>query len=194
MAKVLDAIDDDLRGWIERQPLFFNATAPLATNGHINLSPRGLDTFRVLGPRQAAYLDLTGSGNETAAHLQENGRITIMFCAFEGDPLILRLYGRGEVVLPEHPDWPNLLARFPRLPGIRQIVRIDIDRLQSSCGYSVPLMGLVGPRERLNQWAEKKGAEGLVSYRKEKNRRSIDGLSAPFSGAAIPWKNDNDKT
>jgi len=180
MAKVLPEIDSELAAWIAAQPLFFNATAPLAADGHINLSPRGLNTFRVLGPHEVAYLDLTGSGNESAAHLAENGRITLMFCAFAGPPRILRLYGRGEVLLPGTADFVDLLPHFPdNLPPARQIVRVAVERVQTSCGYGVPLMAFSGQREELVRWAEKKGAEGLRAYQRENNRLSIDGLQAP---------------
>ncbi len=180
--KVLPEIDAALGEWITAQPLFFNASAPLAGDGHINLSPRGLDSFRVLGPRRVAYLDLTGSGNETAAHLRENGRVTIMFCAFEGEPRILRLFGRGRVVLPGDDDWTELLGHFNAdLPGIRQIVDIEVERIQSSCGYGVPLMAFQGERERLLEWAEKKGEEGIADYQRRNNAVSIDGLPSRFA-------------
>jgi len=183
MAKVLPEIDDELAAWIAEQPLFFNATAPLSADGHVNLSPRGLDTFRVLAPLEVAYLDFTGSGNETAAHLAENGRITLMFCAFSGPPRILRLYGLGEVILPDDGRWPALRERFPAdLPEARQIVRVTVERVQTSCGYGVPLMELSGQRETLARWTEKKGPQGLREYQEKKNRTSIDGLPAPHTG------------
>ena len=178
--KVHDAISPELAAWILEQPLFFNASAPLDGQGHVNLSPRGLDSLRLLDERRVAILDLTGSGNETAAHLAENGRITLMFCAFNGPPRILRLYGRGEVVLPNQARWPALRQRFPaELPGVRQIFEIQVERVQTSCGYGVPRMELVGQREDLIHWAEKKGAEGIRQYQAKNNRVSIDGLSAP---------------
>jgi len=180
MAKVLPEIDHELAAWIAAQPLFFVATAPLSGEGHINLSPRGLDTLRVLGPREVAFYDLTGSGNESAAHLAENGRITLMFCAFTGAPRILRLYGHGEVVRPGNAGWPELRHHFGRdLPPARQIIRIGVSRVQTSCGYGVPLMTLQGQREELGQWAERKGEEGLVDYQRRNNAISIDGLPAP---------------
>lgn len=185
-----EAIDGELRAWIEAQPLFFVATAPLAADGHVNLSPKGLDTFRVLGPREVAYLDLTGSGNETAAHLAENGRITLMFCAFEGEPRIVRLHGRGRVVRRSDPDWDVLRAAFGAGPvtaggrcvhpaAERQIVHVAVDRVALSCGFGVPRMRLEGPREALAEWAARKGPEGLREYRARKNRVSLDGLPAP---------------
>ena len=180
MAKVYPEIDEEMAAWIQAQPLFFNASAPLDPDGHVNLSPRGLDTLRLLGPNQVAYLDLTGSGNETAAHLTENGRITLMFCAFTGRPRILRLYGKGRVVLPGDPQWGPLRPRFPAdLPGVRQIVTVDVHRIQTSCGFGVPLMEYRGQREDLVQWAEKKGEEGIADYHLRKNSVSIDGLPAP---------------
>lgn len=181
MAKVLPEIDAELAAWIAAQPLFFNASAPLDAQGHINLSPRGLDTFRVLGPHEVAYLDFTGSGNETAAHLEENGRITLMFCAFSGAPRILRLYGRGQVILPGSPGWQALRGHFPpELPRARQIVRVAVNRIQTSCGYGVPLMEFIGQREELPRWTEKKGETGLRDYQARNNRLSIDGLAAPY--------------
>lgn len=180
MAKVLPEIDDELATWIAAQPLFFNATAPLSADGHINLSPRGLDTFRVLGPHEVAYLDFTGSGNESAAHIAENGRITLMFCAFSGTPRILRLFGRGEVILPGVSEWAKLRAHFPSaLPPARQIVRVKVERVQSSCGFGVPLMDHVQQRDELIQWATRKGEAGLWEYQEKNNTRSIDDLPAP---------------
>jgi Pyridoxamine 5'-phosphate oxidase len=160
--------------FIRRQKVFFTATVP--REGRINLSPKGMDSLRVLDPRTIAWLDLTGSGNETAAHLRENGRITLMFCAFEGEPLILRLYGKGEVISPRDPEWPLLSALFPALPGVRQIMRLQVESLQTSCGFAVPLFVYRGDRNQLTQWAVRKGEVGLGQYRQEKNRTSIDGL------------------
>lgn len=180
MAQVHPEITDPLRAFIEAQPLFFVATAPLSAKGHVNLSPKGLDSFRVLGPHQVAYLDLTGSGNETSAHLHENGRITFMFCAFEGAPQILRLYGRGRTVLPDRPEWPTLLPQFPVLAGVRQIIVADIERVQTSCGFGVPLLVPVGQRDTLVKWATRQGVAGLTRYHQKKNRVSIDGLPTPL--------------
>jgi hypothetical protein len=182
--ELYDTITPELADWIAKQPLFFNATAPLDPNGHVNLSPRGLDTLRILDPQQVAILDLTGSGNETAAHLTENGRMTLMFCAFSGPPRILRLYGQGEVILREHPDWESLRVLFnPELPAVRQIFRLQVERIQTSCGYGVPLMDLVGQREALIRWSEKKGVKGLREFRDKHNRESIDGLPTPIVDA-----------
>ncbi len=178
--KVFDHISPELAEWIGQQPLFFNATAPLNGEGHVNLSPRGLDTLRIMDPNTVLILDLTGSGNETAAHLGENGRMTLMFCAFSGPPRILRLYGRGEVILPVSPDWEALRNRFDdSLPGVRQIFCLQVERIQTSCGYGVPLMDLVGQREALIRWTENKGPGGIRGFRDKHNRSSIDGLPAP---------------
>jgi hypothetical protein len=168
----------ELSAWIRAQKLFFVATAPLAGTGHVNLSPKGLDCFRVLGPREVAYLDLTGSGAETMAHLRENGRITVMFCAFDGPPRILRLFGRGEAHALGSEAYGNLQGRFTEWPGARAIVRIEVEQVRTSCGWGVPLFTPVGDRVLLPEWSEKKGDEGLEAYRQEKNRRSLDGLPA----------------
>ncbi|MCW9013474.1 MAG: pyridoxamine 5'-phosphate oxidase family protein [Gammaproteobacteria bacterium] len=176
MMKVHDSISPDMVHWMHKQAMFFVASAPLSAEGHVNLSPRGYDCFRVLSPNAVAWLDLTGSGNETAAHLQENGRITLMFCAFEGEPQILRLYGKGETLLPESPEWQQLIDQFPPLPGPRQIIRVNVERVQTSCGYSVPFMEYRADRDRLLDLSIKKGEAGLKEYRKQKNSRSIDGL------------------
>jgi Pyridoxamine 5'-phosphate oxidase len=183
MGKVLPRLTEGLQGFIERQHLFFVATAPLA-GGHVNLSPKGMDSFRVLGPTTVAYLDNVGSGNETAAHVLENGRITFMFCAFEGSPLILRLYGTGRAVLPVDAEWAALAARFPSRPGIRQIIVAELTRVQTSCGEAVPLFGYAGERQQLVEWAVEQGPEGLAAYQREKNVRSIDGLPTPLTGTA----------
>lgn len=179
MARVHPSITDELRDFAERQAVFFVATAPLAGDGHINLSPKGMDTFRVIDGEQVAYLDLTGSGNETAAHLAENGRITLMFCAFQGPPRILRFYGRGEAILPDDPRFAALRERFPDHSGVRQVILASLDRVQTSCGFAVPFMDLVGERPALKRWAESRGEEELREYRATKNARSIDGLPAP---------------
>ena len=175
-----ESITPELAEWIAAQPLFFVASAPLSEAGHVNVSPRGLDTFRVLGPREVAFIDLTGSGNETAAHVTENGRLTVMFCAFNGPPRILRLYGHGRVVLSEDAEWAQLRPLFPaELPGVRQILRLTVTRISTSCGYGVPLFQYLGQRDALDQWAQKKGPDGLAEYRQKKNVYSLDGLPAP---------------
>lgn len=181
MAKQFPALNEDLIAWIAEQPLFFVGSAPLAPDGHVNLSPKGQNTFRVLAPNRVAYLDLTGSGNETSAHLLENGRITFMFCAFSGAPRILRLYGRGSVVLPADPAWAALVPHFEMLPGARQIIVADILMMQTSCGFAVPLMDVVGQRDTLIKWAETKGDDGLNAYRAEKNQQSLDCLPTPLA-------------
>lgn len=174
MAKFYPALDDNLKAFIARQHVFFVATAP--HDGRISLSPKGLDGLRVLGDQRVAYLDITGSGNETAAHLLADGRMTLMFCAFEGDPLILRLYGRGRSIKPTDAEWATLAPLFPTLPGTRQIILLDIESLQTSCGAGVPLYEYRGEREELLRWLEKKGEPGVRDYQHEKNRVSIDGL------------------
>jgi hypothetical protein len=185
MAKVFEQITPTLAAFIADQPLFFVGTAPLATSGHVNLSPKGLAPVAVLSPQRVAYLDLTGSGNETSAHLLENGRITLMFCAFAGEPMILRLYGQGQVVLPRDEDWADLEAHFPEVPGSRQIIVVAVNRVQTSCGYGVPLMTYQGQRERLIDWATKKGPEGLRQYQQQKGSHSIDGLPTPIGGQGL---------
>ena len=177
MAKVYEQIDDSLAEWIREQKVFFVATAPLGGQGHVNCSPKGGDSFRILGPLTVAYQDLTGSGVETIAHLRENGRIVIMFCAFNGPPEILRLHGRGEVVEPGHEDFHSLSKNFPPNKGMRAIIKVGVTRVSDSCGYAVPLMNFKGPRDTLDQWVEAKGVAGLEEYRKTKNARSIDDLS-----------------
>jgi hypothetical protein len=177
--QLLQEITPEVETFIRAQTMFFVATAPLAGDGHVNLSPKGLDTLRVISPTRVAYLDLTGSGNETAAHIAENGRITLMFCAFEGKPNILRLYGRGSLVLPNSPEWTALSAKFTLQPGARQIIVCDVDRVQNSCGMAVPLMRFESHRDGLLKWANVKGDPGLKEYREKKNRRSIDGIPIP---------------
>jgi hypothetical protein len=175
MGKLLDALDPPLIGWIARQHIFFVATAP-SDGGRVNLSPKGLDTLRVIDERTVAYLDLTGSGVETIAHLRENGRLTLMLCAFEGPPQILRLWGRGEVVTLDEPGYGPAAARFQELPGARAVITLHVEGVQTSCGYSVPKMDFVEERHRLEEWAERRGDDGLATYRAEKNAVSIDGL------------------
>ena len=178
MARAFDAVPDHLVGWLEAQPLFFVATAPAGEEGHVNVSPKGYDTFRVLGPNEVAYLDLTGSGAETIAHLRDSGRLTLMFCSFDEKPNIVRLYGRGRTVLPSDPGFAALSQRFPDLVGTRAVVVLDVARVSTSCGYAVPRMDVVGVRPTLDDWAARKGADALVDYRAEKNAVSIDGLPA----------------
>lgn len=177
MGKMYDSISDEHRAFIERQHMFFVASAPLSADGHVNLSPKGLDTLRVFDASHVAYLDLTGSGNETAAHLAENGRVTLMFCAFEEPPKILRLYGRGRVIPPSHPEFATF--GFPSMTGQRQVIDVQIERVQTSCGFGVPLYAFDQQRDTLTKWAERKGPEGLARYRRERNACSIDGLETP---------------
>lgn len=174
MAAFFAALNDQQRHFIAAQPIFFIASAP--GEGRVNLSPKGMDTFRVLGDNRVAYLDLTGSGNETAAHLLQNGRVTVMFCSFGEKPLILRLYGRGQVLHPGQPAYELLAPLFPVLAGTRQIVDIEVEQVQTSCGFAVPRMALVEERPTLIDWAAKKGEEAMHTYRQTKNRQSIDGL------------------
>lgn len=178
MADVLDGISPALAEWIAAQPVFFVATAPLARDGHVNLSPRGLDTLRVLAPRRVAFLDLTGSGAETLAHLRENGRITLMLCAFWGPPRIVRLHGRGAAVTPGEPAWSALRGAFPGHDGARAVVDVAVTRVSQSCGYGVPHLRFVAQRDTLPRWTAARGEDGLARYRREKNARSIDGLPA----------------
>lgn len=176
MGKVSETIGVHHKVFIESQHLFFVGTAPLNTEGHINLSPKGLDSFRILSPTRVAYMDIVGSGNETSAHILENGRITFMFCAFGGPPNILRLYGKGFTVLPGDVEWHELSSHFILLSSTRQIIVADIFKVQTSCGFGVPYYAYTGERDHSHQWAEKKGAEGLEEYQKEKNLVSLDGL------------------
>jgi hypothetical protein len=176
VAERFASISDDLGRWWSEQPLFFVATAPGGNDGHVNCSPKGLDTLRILGPQRVVYLDLTGSGVETIAHLRDNGRITLMACAFSGNPRISRIYGRGAVHLVGTPEFDALASEFPALPGRRSIVDVAVERVTTSCGYSVPLMDLVDDRERLLDWADAKGDDGIVAYWQSKNAESIDGL------------------
>jgi hypothetical protein len=177
MGKTYDGIDDKLEAFLGAQRVFFVATAPLAADGHLNCSPKGLDTFAVLDQHTVAYLDLTGSGVETIAHLRENGRIVLAFSAFEGPPKIVRLYGRGEVVEAGDPRFPALRARFPEhYEAVRSVISVTVERIADSCGFGVPQYEYVGDRSQLPEWAQKKGPEGVAKYRAERNRTSIDGL------------------
>ena len=176
MSKKLDSIDAKLAGWIASQRIFFVASSPLSADGHVNLSPKGGESFLVLGPLEVAYLDYTGSGAETAAHLRENGRIVVMFCAFSGPPKIVRLHGTGNLVEPGNAAFEELISKFPENPGTRSIVRIQVTRVSDSCGYSIPYFDYREPRHTLDKWAAAKGAENLLEYRNTKNRFSIDGL------------------
>jgi hypothetical protein len=178
MAKVFPEIDDAQRAFISAQQMFFVGTAPLQGDGHVNLSPKGLESFRILGPRSVAYLDYVGSGAETIAHLRENGRIVVMMCAFHGPPRILRLHGRGEVVEPPDPGFAELRALFPQEPRGRAVIRIAVNRIADSCGYAVPRYQYEGQRTQLGDWCDRKGEDGLAAYQREKNVKSLDGLPA----------------
>jgi Pyridoxamine 5'-phosphate oxidase len=188
VGKTFDRLDEHLREWIARQALFFVATAPLDPDGHVNASPKGpIDSLRVIDDKTVAYLDIVGSGAETIAHLRENGRIVVMFCAFDGPPRILRLHGRGEVLTPGDQRFDELLSRLdfaePAAPEARRsIIVVEIDRIADSCGYGVPLMSHEGEREHADKWAAKKlrvgGPDALVAYQRQKNSESLDGLPA----------------
>jgi hypothetical protein len=176
MGDTYAGVDGELAGFLSAQHVFFVATAPLAADGHVNLSPKGLDTFRIVDKQTVAYLDLTGSGIETVAHLRENGRIVFCFCAFEGSPRIVRLHGRGEVLEATAPDFAKLRPLFPPRDGVRAIIRVTLLRIADSCGYAVPLMRFEGDREQLPAWTARKGPAGIAGYQATKNRRSLDGL------------------
>lgn len=183
MGRLFEEINDTMKEFLESSPVFFVATAPTGDDGHINVSPKGLDSFRVISPKQVAYLDMTGSGAETIAHIRENGRITLMFTAFSGKPNIVRLYGKAEAVYPESSNFSELKQAFhsaptSELPGLRAIIKVDMTRISDSCGFGVPLMDFVANRKEMVDWVVKKGDEGLVEYRAEKNAQSIDGLPA----------------
>lgn len=179
MSKLYESITSELQEFIHHQHMFFTATA-IAT-GRVNVSPKGMDSFRILDDRTVAYLDLTGSGNETSAHLLVDPRMTIMFCGFEKKPWILRLYGNGTVVRPGDTDWATLETNFELLPGTRQIVLLRVDLAQTSCGLGVPEYEFLGQRSALIEWAEKKGESGIQQYWKDKNQVSIDGFPTRIS-------------
>ena len=179
MGRTYEGVDGPVRDFVLAQHMFFVATAPLAADGHVNLSPKGLTgSLAVLDPHRVAYLDLTGSGAETIAHLRENGRITLMFCAFDGPPRIVRVQGRGRVVLPDDGEFAELVRCFPERPGTRSIIVVDVERVADSCGYAVPLYDYQADREQLLDWAERRGPDGIAEYQAERNSTSIDGLPA----------------
>ncbi|MEZ2334204.1 pyridoxamine 5'-phosphate oxidase family protein [Mucilaginibacter sp. RCC_168] len=184
MAKFFDSIQEQHKAFIEKQKMFFTASAPLAADGHVNLSPKGIDSFKVLSANRIAYMDIIGSGNETSAHILENERITIMFCAFEGPPNIMRLYGNGYTVLPGDEEWAALAPNFQILLATRQIIVADIHKVQTSCGFSVPYYVYKGERDQAYKWAANKGADGLEAYKKEKNMISMDGLPTALVNSA----------
>lgn len=180
MGKFFSEMLPEHEAFIKQQKIFFVGSAPLNPEGHVNLSPKGHDALRIISPTEVAYLDLTGSGNETSAHILDNRRITFMFTAFEGAPMILRLYGKGRVILPGDDEWDAWAARFELLPGSRQIIYAAIHAVQTSCGYSVPFFDYEGERDTLQRWAVNKGDQGLTAYRQEKNAVSIDGILTPI--------------
>jgi hypothetical protein len=182
LATKYEGIDAAIRQFIEAQQMFFVASAPLDANGHVNVSPKGLDTFRVLGPKTVAYLDLTGSGIETVAHVKENARMVLMFCAFQGAPKILRLYGRGRVVESRDAEFSEMRGEFPDHAGVRSIVVVELTDIIDSCGFGVPLYRYEGQREQHGAWARKVGPEGIKTYQQKNNRGSLDGLSGISPG------------
>jgi hypothetical protein len=176
VSKVFDGIDDTLARWIAKQPMFFVATAPLAADGHVNVSPRGHDSFSILGQHRVGWVDYTGSGIETIAHLRENGRICVMFCSYDSRPRIVRLHGTGRVAMPGSADYDDLVSRHPDHPGTRAAVVVDLTRVSDSCGYGVPVMEMVGERDLLRLHSQRRGEQGMADYRASKNAVSIDGL------------------
>jgi len=184
MGKLYDCIDEDLQRFIKAQHMFFVASAPLSADGHVNVSPKGLDSLRILDERTVIYLDHVGSGAETIAHVRENGRITLMFCAFTGSPKIVRLHGHGQIFEPTDETFKKMRGRFPAAAGVRSIVRVDVERVSGSCGFGVPLFRHEGDRSHLLEWADRKGEQGLRTYQREKNHVSIDGLPA------LRWTDD----
>jgi hypothetical protein len=173
MAKFYDKLTSRLQKFIKNQKIFFVATAP--KNGRINLSPKGMDSLRVVGENRILWLNVTGSGNETAAHLLENDRITIMMCSFEGAPNILRIYGKGKAIHPNDQEWDTVIHLFPETPGTRQIFDFTVESAQTSCGMSIPFFDYKGEREQLNDWAKEKGEDGIEQYWEDRNLTSIDG-------------------
>lgn len=172
MAQLYGSLTPELERFIQRQHVYFVGTA--GREGRVNVSPKGMDSLRILSPERVAWLNLTGSGNESAAHVLENGRMTLMFCSFEKQPMILRLYGTARVVHPRDGEWEALLAQFPPMHGTRQLFVLDLDLLQTSCGFAVPFMEFAGDRPTLENWAEKKGRDGLRQYWQQKNVTSLD--------------------
>jgi hypothetical protein len=185
MGKVFQHITDDIQTFIHKQHMFFVATAPLSGDGHVNVSPKGMDSFRILDKNCVGYLDLTGSGNETSAHVAENGRITFMFCAFEGSPNIVRLYGMGRTILPGSAEWEALIGDFTMHISARQIIIANIHRVSTSCGYAVPLLDYHGERETMVKYWKAKGEDSVPGYQQANNSVSIDGLPTPLGAAII---------
>lgn len=181
MGKVYETITPDLKTFIEKQKLFFVSTAPLSQEGLVNMSPKGLNSLRILDETTVAYIDLTGSGAETIAHLKENQRITFMFCAFDGPPKIVRLYGKGEVFERDTPEFEAMKTLFPEYPSARSIIKAKLTRISDACGYTVPFYDFKADRDTMIKWVDNKGEKALVEYRKLKNSKSLDGLTA-FEG------------
>jgi hypothetical protein len=176
MGKFSNSISPAHQEFIQQQHIFFVATSPLSADGHINLSPKGMDAFRVLGENKVGYMDVISSGNETSAHTLENGRITFMLCSFDKTPNILRLYGKGFAVLPNTPEWDLYAPHFTIYPSTRQLILADIHMVQTSCGFGIPTYDYIGERDIHFKWAEQKGQDGLQEYIKENNLKSLDGL------------------
>nr|MBI1232657.1 pyridoxamine 5'-phosphate oxidase family protein [Cytophagales bacterium] len=188
MGKKIPCLSPELIDFIRDQRIFFVGTA--ATEGRVNVSPKGMDTFRVIDAGRVVWMNLTGSGNETAAHLSLSDRMTIMFCAFDGKPLILRLYGTAGIYHPGEESFEKYATLFPRIPGSRQIIDMSIDLVQTSCGFAVPLMDFREERDILSNWAEKKGADGIRAYWQEKNLKSIDGFDTGMGTASVSKQGD----
>ena len=183
MGKTYETINSRVRDFVMKKKVFFVATAPTGVDGLVNLSPKGLDgTFAVIDERRVAYLDLAGSGVETIAHIRDNGRICVMFCAFDGPPLIMRIQGKGEVILPESPEFAEMSLHFPKMPGVRSIIVVHATRISDSCGYGVPRYEYEGERDQLQKWATKKGPDGVDEYKKKNNALSLDGLPGLSDG------------
>lgn len=176
VGKIYSKVDERIANWISDQKMFFVSTAPLSGDGLINCSPKGMDTFRVLGDRKVGYLDMTGSGVETIAHLKENGRIVIMFCAFERAPKIIRFHGNGAVFEKGSSEYHDRIAAFEEYPGTRSIIEVEIDRISDSCGFTVPLYEFKDDRDTLLKWANTKGPDGVLEYQQDKNLKSLDAL------------------
>jgi hypothetical protein len=188
MGKIYESIDEKLRGWLSAQKVFFVATAPLSQAGHVNCSPKDGDSFRIIDERTVVYLDLTGSGVETIAHVKENERIVLMFCAFAGAPKIVRLHGHGEIIEPKHPEFERFREIFSSTIGIRSFIKVHLNRISDSCGYGVPLYDFRGHRSQLETWAEHKGEDSLAEYRLQYNSLSIDqleGIESDLNGVQV---------
>ena len=184
MGKQYSEISEQLKDFIHKQKIFFVGSA--ACDGRVNISPKGMDTLRVMGANRVIWLNLTGSGNEIASHLLENDRITLIFCAFEGNPMILRIYGHSRVFHPRDPEWGEFIRLFPSIPGARQIIDINVDLVQTSCGMAVPYFSYLGERDQLKRWAENKGPEGIKQYWRDRNQVNLDGKPTGIFGKDIP--------